>query len=415
MRLLYVTEEVPNRDPVHGNGSSMIPYEVLRHLPEDVEVTLLTYGSSVPVPPEIQERCTELIVVNPRRRATFTLLSLLTPRSAGAAARTTPTARRTVAEVSARSDVTLLHGPHVALLAHDVRGPVVLQVVDPWSLRLGMEVSLARGLRAAYRRIKAQQALAAERRLPPRVRLLTVGQRDAAAWAADIGRPVTSIANGVDSVEIDAPPPAVPTVCFVGSLSYQPNIESACVLVREIAPRLWRRIPEMRIIIAGRQPGPEVLALASDQVEVRPNVISVSEVFRSSTAAVFADRHGLGVRNSVKEALAAGIPVIASVSAAREQDPHPLLKVAVDEDQLVDLAVAALTAPGPGVQVRGEEGLRHWSEVSAAYRRECQEAIEKWQKTASAVGAHGSGHVGGVTGAAPGPQSRAQRARHAPG
>jgi hypothetical protein len=42
---------VPNRDPVHGNGSSMIPFEVIRHLPDDVEVTLLTYRSRIAVPP----------------------------------------------------------------------------------------------------------------------------------------------------------------------------------------------------------------------------------------------------------------------------------------------------------------------------------------------------------------------------
>jgi glycosyltransferase involved in cell wall biosynthesis len=373
MRLLYVTEEVPNRDPVHGNGSAMIPYEVLRHLPEDVEVTLLTYSSEVAVPAEIRERCVELILVAPRRRVGAALLSLLTPLSIGAATRVTGTARRTVLELSARADVTLLHGPHVAPLAHVVRGPLVLQVVDPWSLRVRMEAGMARGLRALYRRRKARQALVSERTLPSRARLLTVGQRDAATWSAEVGRPVASLGNGVDSVALAATPPSVPTVSFVGSLSYRPNVESAKVLVREIAPRVWERVPEMRVVIAGRQPDVEVLALASDQVEVRANVPSVSEVFLSSSVAVFADRHGLGVRNSVKEALAAGVRVVASVSAAREQEPHPLLTVAADEGELVELVVVALTSPRP-VVLPGQEGLRSWSQVAADYLRECQHA-----------------------------------------
>jgi len=258
-------------------------------------------------------------------------------------------------------------------LAHVVRGPLVLQVVDPWSLRVRMEAGMARGLRALYRRRKARQALVSERTLPSRARLLTVGQRDAATWSAEVGRPVASLGNGVDSVALAATPPSVPTVSFVGSLSYRPNVESAKVLVREIAPRVWERVPEMRVVIAGRQPDVEVLALASDQVEVRANVPSVSEVFLSSSVAVFADRHGLGVRNSVKEALAAGVRVVASVSAAREQEPHPLLTVAADEGELVELVVVALTSPRP-VVLPGQEGLRSWSQVAADYLRECQHA-----------------------------------------
>ena len=35
--------DVPNRDPLHGNGSSMISYEVLRHLPSDVAVSWVTF------------------------------------------------------------------------------------------------------------------------------------------------------------------------------------------------------------------------------------------------------------------------------------------------------------------------------------------------------------------------------------
>ena len=392
MRLLYLTEEVPNRDPMHGNGSSMISYEVIRHLPDHVEVTLLTYRSEIRVPREIRRRCADVIMLEPRPPSRAALVSLVTPFSPGAASRTTGKARHAVAEVSAEADVTLLHGPHVTPLAHHVQGPLVLQVVDPWSLRVNMEASLAHGLRAVYRRAKASQALSAERNFPRRARLLTVGQQDAATWAERVGRPVSSIGNGVSTVAFEVVPPPVPTVSFVGSLSYQPNVESARVLVREIGPRLRASVPQMRIIIAGRQPDPQVQALASDWVEVRPNVPSVSDVFQASTVAVFADRHGLGVRNSVKEALAAGIPVVASASAAREQDPHPRLQVAADEDELVELVVAALASSRPPTTGPEPERLRSWSDVSADYLRECTQALRDRDVPAPAVGVPRSDH-----------------------
>ena len=76
---------------------------------------------------------------------------------------------------------------------------MVIQVVDPWSMRVDMEVELARRLRARYRRRK-KQALALELRLPPEAQLLTVGRADADAWSARLQRPVRSI-NGVDPTQ----------------------------------------------------------------------------------------------------------------------------------------------------------------------------------------------------------------------
>ncbi|XTR50856.1 hypothetical protein ACOM2C_10150 [Pseudarthrobacter sp. So.54] len=65
MKLLYITESVPNRDPVFGDGSSMIPYEILRNLPAEVDVTLLTFAGPVELPDEVRRRCAEVHVLTP--------------------------------------------------------------------------------------------------------------------------------------------------------------------------------------------------------------------------------------------------------------------------------------------------------------------------------------------------------------
>ncbi|SDC39483.1 Glycosyltransferase involved in cell wall bisynthesis [Geodermatophilus telluris] len=379
MRLVYVTEGVPNRDPERGDGSSLIPYGVLGALPDDVEVTLLTYTGDVPVPPEVAARCADVQLLRPRDPRLALLRSLVSRAHPGAEAVCTPEARAAVARLSADADVTLVHGPHVTPLVHAVRGPVVLQAVDPWSMRLGMEVELATGLRRRFRARKARQALVAERALPQRVRLLTVGQRDAERWSALLGRPVRAVPNGT---ETPAGPrvrvPGPPTVCFVGSLHYEPNIESATVLVREVAPQVWEQAPGTRFLLAGRQPTPAVLALAEDRVEVRPNVPSMADVFAESDVAVFPDRHGLGIRNSVTEALAAGLPVVATAAGAREQPPHPLLRVAGSEGELVRLVREALTgqAAGPGPATPAEP-VRTWRTVAEEYLEECRASLSQ--------------------------------------
>ena len=376
MQLLYVTEDVPNRDAVYGDGSSMIPFEVIRHMPANVAVTLVTFEGEVALPEEIQDRCERVVRLMRRPLRQATAVSCLTSLSVGAARLATHEAQTVVRQMSTGADVTLIHGPHASVLAGNVVGALVMQVVDPWSFRVDMERALVSGVRAAYRRRKARQARAREHRLPERARLLTVSEADARRWRTTLNRDVRSVPNGTDQVTVAYRRPEEPTICFVGSLNYAPNVESARILVREVAPRLWQRHPSLRVVLAGRQPAPEVLDLTSSRVAVLANVPSVDEVFCSSSLAVFPDRHGLGIRNSVREALAAGTAVVATAAAAREQPAHPLLHVAADLEELVE-RVDQLLKDGATVPSGGEAAApeRTWLDVALEYVEECRAAI----------------------------------------
>lgn len=381
MKLLYVTESVPNRDPELGDGSSMIPYEVIRHLPPDVAVTLLTFTGPVPVPPEIRDRCDAVYELATREEFSAFARSLGGLAGLGKHRRSTPSARAAAARLSADRDATLIHGPHALFLSHCATGPLVLQTVDPWSIRAGMDTAIARTFRPAYR-LREHLAARAERQLPSRARLLTVGARDAAAWSAALGRAVTSIPNGTAAAGARRRERDAPVVCFAGSLNYAPNVDSATVLVNRIAPLVWREVPGARFVIAGRRPTPAVQALAGPHVDVLPNVPSILEVFQESDVAVFPDEHGVGIRNSVLEALAAGLPVVASPVAARELPSHPLLAVLDSEEALARKVVEHLTAPGrpqdpPPGAAAGPAGaaVRTWDTVAAEYLAEVQAAM----------------------------------------
>jgi glycosyltransferase involved in cell wall biosynthesis len=164
-------------------------------------------------------------------------------------------------------------------------------------------------------------------------------------------------------------------VCFVGSLNYGPNIDAAKVLVGAIAPLVWQQVPEARFVLAGRRPGPEILALAGPRVEVLPNVPSVLDVFESADVAAFPDEQGVGIRNSVREALAAGLPVVATPVAAREQDPHPLLTVEGDTGRFVEHVVGRLTGPRPEPEGQEATAVRTWKAVADEYVEELRSAI----------------------------------------
>lgn len=374
MRLLYITESVPNRDPVLGDGSSMIPFEVLRNLPADVAVTLLTFSGPVALPDELRERCEAVHVLATRKRAGAMMRSVFGLNGLGKQERATADAISATAKLSAQSDATLIHGPHALFLSRHVHGPMVLQTVDPWSIRAGMDTAIARRWRFAYR-AREQQALRAERRLPSRARLLTVGARDALQWSERLGRHVRSIPNGAEHATPTGTRQGSPVVCFVGSLNYGPNIDSANVLISKIAPLVWQEVPDARFVLAGRRPGPSVLALAGSKVEVLANVPSVLDVFHAADVAVFPDEHGVGIRNSVREALAAGLPVVATPVAAREQAAHPLLTVEEDTDRLVDQIVNRLTGPKRERAQPNDATIRSWKTVTDDYLDELRRAI----------------------------------------
>lgn len=351
----------------------MIPYEILRNVSADVDVTLLTYAGAVALPGEVRERCSEVHVLAPRSRAAALVRSVGGLNGVGKHERATARAMALTRQLSARSDATLIHGPHALFLARHVRGPLVLQTVDPWSLRARMDTAIAGRLKPAYR-AREYQALRAELRLPLRARLLTVGSQDAAEWSERLGRPVRSVPNGADQAAAVAARRENPVVCFVGSLNYGPNIDSAKVLVRSIAPQVWEQVPEATFVLAGRRPDPTVLALAGPKVEVAANVPSVLDVFQSSDVAAFPDEHGVGIRNSVREALAAGVPVVATPVAAREQEPHPLLTVEEDPVKFARLVAERLAGPRREPAEPGAGAVRTWQTATDEYLDELRRA-----------------------------------------
>ncbi|HWH25744.1 MAG TPA: glycosyltransferase [Pseudolysinimonas sp.] len=374
MKLLIVTDGIPTRDPVLGDGSSMISFEIIRSLPADTEITLVTLGATGELPEEISARCVRVATFGTRRHAVALFRSLFSRLQVGAEERSVAGVRARVRELSAESEVTLLHGPHIPFVASYVRGPMVVQVVDPWSMRMEMEARHSAGLVGAYKRYKARRVFALEQSTPPWARLLTVGREDASRWSQRLNRGVRAIANGVDHAEHVPRPAGPPVVCFVGSLNYAPNIESATILVEEIAPLVWRDLPETRFTIAGRQPGKAVTDLRRPGVEILPNVPSIMNVFTSADVAVFPDKDGLGIRNSVREALAAGIPVVATAAAAREVESNESLTTAEDPEAIaaaiVRLLRAAITTAGK--RVGAPVPTRSWKEATTEYLDELE-------------------------------------------
>ncbi|HYP28471.1 MAG TPA: glycosyltransferase [Blastocatellia bacterium] len=102
-------------------------------------------------------------------------------------------------------------------------------------------------------------------------------------------------------------------VVFVGSMDYHANVDAAVRFVREAWPSLREQRPGLVFSVVGRNPAPEVRALARcPGVEVTGTVDDVRPYYRDALAEVVPLRIGGGSRLKILEAMAAGVPVVST-------------------------------------------------------------------------------------------------------
>jgi glycosyltransferase involved in cell wall biosynthesis len=128
---------------------------------------------------------------------------------------------------------------------------------------------------------------------------------------------VRLVPNGVDCSKFAELPTGRtwtdPNVVFVGSLSWPPNVAAAQFLAREVHPRVLQRWPNARLTIVGRDPGPEVRALAAGQsVHLADNVPDITPYLADASLLAVPLATGGGTRHKILESFAAGLPVVST-------------------------------------------------------------------------------------------------------
>ena len=124
--------------------------------------------------------------------------------------------------------------------------------------------------------------------------------------------------NGVDG-EYFSPPAAVPdspAVVFTGDMSYFPNEQAAVQFARTVLPLVRRSEPDVRFLVVGRNPGPKVKELgAIPGVEVTGFVPDVRTYLARARVSVAPFSIAAGIPNKILEAMAFGLPVVATSRA----------------------------------------------------------------------------------------------------
>jgi polysaccharide biosynthesis protein PslH len=199
--------------------------------------------------------------------------------------------------------------------------PFVLDMVDVDSAKWARLADHHRGpWRWVYRResiaLRAFEAAAARR---ARVTMVVNDRERDAMRDIDPEIPVSVVSNGIDLSAFRPSEEPVPssTVVFCGVMDYAPNERGVHWFVNDVWPMIREARPDARFQIVGANPTRAVRALASSahRVEVTGAVPQVQPYLWQAGVSVAPLFVAQGIQNKVLEALAAGLPVVASPAA----------------------------------------------------------------------------------------------------
>ncbi len=107
-------------------------------------------------------------------------------------------------------------------------------------------------------------------------------------------------------------------VLFLGGFWHQPNGDAVKWFVEKIWPLVGAAAQECRFLIAGSNPGVDILALSEiEGVEVLGYVADLEPLYNAARVCVAPLRYGAGVKGKVGEAMAYGLPIVVTSIGAQ--------------------------------------------------------------------------------------------------
>ena len=151
-----------------------------------------------------------------------------------------------------------------------------------------------------------------------------------------------------------------PTAGLIGTGTWGPTAAAGRRLVERVWPRVRERVPEARLLVAGR--GWD--ELGGPGVEFLGEVASGREFLRGLSVLLFPLDRGSGMKVKVLEAIASGVPVVTTPAGAEGIEPNDGVVVATDDDAL---AMAAAEVLGDAAK-RSERGAAARAAFERGYR-----------------------------------------------
>ncbi|WP_145354523.1 TIGR03087 family PEP-CTERM/XrtA system glycosyltransferase [Roseimaritima multifibrata] len=344
--LLMLTHRVPYPP---DRGDRIRAWNILQHLAKTHRVSLGCLTDE-PVTPETQEKLRsvcyqfEIVPVGPRTRWVRAGMSAARGRSLTEGLFWSPKLKRVINKWARTEEFdalwiycsSMLKYASSSRLTHIRR---FVDLVDVDSEKFFQYAQSASPWKRAIYRTEARRVRRLEHhaaRTSAAVTLVSEAEADVLRQTIDSqDYPIHGIPNGVD-VDYFAPlteqaqpdlyaqrqkrssvPLTDPRFVFVGVLNYQPNVEGITWFADNVWEKVIQQYPEATLSIVGKHPGAAIKQLGDRPgIKVIGQVPDVRPAIYDADIVVVPLQIARGVQNKVLEAMAMGMPVIATPAAA---------------------------------------------------------------------------------------------------
>lgn len=159
-------------------------------------------------------------------------------------------------------------------------------------------------------------------------KLITMSDEDKKFIEREVGRSTNTsvVANGVDLdffSHVKKRLPKDPTVLFVGTFKWLPNIEAVDEIVKKIWPLVIAKLPNAKLKIVGFSPTAKIKGYSQDpSIKVLGAIKDIRDAFATSHMLLAPIRSGKGTRYKVLESMITATPVVATTLAAEGIELH---------------------------------------------------------------------------------------------
>jgi hypothetical protein len=288
-------------------------------------------------------------------------------------------------------DLVLFHGKPVFRVIEDWDAlPIVVDFCDATSMRYAAKIREIGVFSSPLLLLRYLRVRHVEKKLMSKTRHLAfISSRDRSAVAGvEKGTKIIPLGIDLDFWKRSTAMPRQNRIIFTGVMDYLPNAGAAVLLIQKILPRLREIVPDVELIIAGRNPTAELTELA--QKDPKINVTGFVEDLRPclECAMVYvAPVHvAAGTQNKVVEALAMQVPVVTTpvvcdgLRVDERMDPPVLV---ADTAEAFARQIALLLKSSKDRELLMEQGRRYvenhynWRHSARILEEMCEAAVEK--------------------------------------
>jgi glycosyltransferase involved in cell wall biosynthesis len=267
------------------------------------------------------------------------------------------------AVILSRIEVAERH--HAAVRRHSPDALVLFDTVDLHFLRQDREVELRGEVTGGFDPATTRRAELAAMGACDVTVVCSTAEQDLLAELVPDSR-VVVVPTLQDDVRSSAPLDERDSVLFVGGFEHPPNADGLKWFIDEIFPNVLELVPDAKLDIIGSAMPVEVRQMAGGDIRVHGHVPDLTEFYDRARVAIAPIRFGAGVKGKVTQALARGVPCVATTIGA--------------EGSRADGGEHLLIADDP-------EGFA--AEIARLYHDD-----ELWQRIASAGRMHSDRHYG---------------------